>query len=260
MKASIVLLLVSLSLFNTRVSHSAALEWQNFSFIEQSFHEVALGSEYGKGDYRIRKWVKPIKIYVQHDRGDAHLQKQLIDAHIQHLSSITRFTIRRVSTIAQANLKFFFTDQKQLLPLITKYSGSAVAKINIAKTCIASISLNRSAQVRSAEIYIPVDFAYRKGKLVACIVEELTQILGLPRDSDKVYPSIFNDKSTDDLLTGLDETLLRILYSPKIKAGMTKKSLSGVLRSVIKQLNSSGLISSANHRVKQTKLYAMLGY
>ena len=139
-------------------------------------------------------------------------------------------------------------------------AAKTMAKVNTTKTCIANISLNQKAQVRSAQIYIPVDFAYRKGKLVACIVEELTQILGLPRDSEKVYPSIFNDKSTDDLLTGLDETLIRILYSPKIKAGMTKNSLSKVLVSVINQLNHSGLISTANRRVKQTKLYAMLGY
>ena len=254
------LLILSISIFSTLNSYAAAFSWQKVSFITQSFHEVALGSEYGKGDYRISKWVKPINIFVQHDIGDSHLQNQLVDAHIQHLSSITQLTIKRVSTIAQANLKFFFTDQKNLLPLITKHSGSAVAKVNTTKTCIANISLNQKAQVRSAQIYIPVDFAYRKGKLVACIVEELTQILGLPRDSEKVYPSIFNDKSTDDLLTGLDETLIRILYSPKIKAGMTKNSLSKVLVSVINQLNHSGLISTANRRVKQTKLYAMLGY
>ena len=34
-----------------------------------------------------------------------------------------------------------------------------------------------------------------KDHMRACVVEELTQVLGLPNDSAQVAPSIFNDKS-----------------------------------------------------------------
>jgi hypothetical protein len=241
-------------------AQSATAPWQKLAYISNSFYEVALGSEYGRGDYRVRKWIKPIKIYVQHNVGDKTLQDELVNAHIQHLSNITHLKISRVQSLKQANLKLFFTDQKHLSSLTTKYSGKAVAKLNTTSTCIANINLNNNAQVNNAQIYIPVDFAYRKGKLVACIVEELTQILGLPRDSEKVFPSIFNDKSTDDLLTGLDETLIRVLYDPRVKAGMRKRALSPVIKQVIRKLDKTGLIASANMRVKESKLHTMLGY
>lgn len=250
-------LMIAVTSLNT---YASIQPWQNISFISQSFYEIALGSEYSNSGHQIRKWVKPIKIYVQHDVGDSQLQNQLIDAHITHLSNITGLQIRRVKKISHANLKFFFTNQKNLNRLSDRHSGPSVAKVNTQKTCIANIKLNRRSEVYSAQIYVPVDFAYRNGSLVGCIVEELTQVLGLPRDSEKVYPSIFNDKSTDQLLTGLDETLIRILYNPRIKAGMRKKTLSRVLATVIKQLSNKGYISSADRRLRKTKLYAMLGY
>jgi len=240
--------------------NAANKSWQNISFIAQSFQEVALGSEFGHSDNRIRKWVKPLNIYVQHNSGDKALLNKLVDAHTAHLSTISGLKIQRVNSINKANVKLFFTRQSKLKNLITRHSGAAVAKVNTTNTCLYNIELNKAAQVTRAQIYIPVDFAYNEGKLISCIVEELTQVLGLPRDSEKVFPSIFNDKSTDDLLTGLDETLIRILYNTKIKAGMNKRSLASVLKPVIKTLNQSGLISSANQRVKQGFLYAMLGY
>jgi len=252
--------LLLLSLIFSQYSSAASYAWQNIAFIAQSFQEVALGSEYGRPDNRIRKWVKPMKIYVQHNLGDKRLLNQLVDAHIQHLTDISGLKIQRVSSIKQSNVKLFFTSQNSLKKLTTKHSGSAVAKVNTTNTCLANIQLNQAAQVSRAQIYIPVDFAYSEGKLVACIVEELTQILGLPRDSEKVFPSIFNDKSTDNLLTGLDETLIRILYSSTIKAGMNHLSLAKVLNPVIQKLSHSGIIASANKRVKHSKLYALLGY
>ena len=249
-----------ISILFTLNSQANIQSWQNANFISQSFYEVALGSEYSRGNYQVRKWVKPIKIFVQHDVGDSKLQDQLINAHLNHLATITGLNIQRVNRLNKANIKFFFTNQKNLKTLSDKHSGRAVARVNTQKTCIANIKLNNRSEVSSAQIYIPVDFAYRNGSLVGCIVEELTQVLGLPRDSEKVYPSIFNDKSTNQLLTGLDETLIRILYNSKVKAGMNKKSLSRVLSPVIKQLSNNGYIASANTRVRKTQLYAMLGY
>ena len=70
---------------------------------------------------------------------------------------------------------------------------------------------------------------------MACVVEELTQVLGLVNDSSDVYPSIFNDRSFNDFLSGLDYLLLKILYHPELRAGMesiqVKKSVSEIVHS-----------------------------
>lgn len=55
---------------------------------------------------------------------------------------------------------------------------------------------------------------------LSCIHEEIAQGLGLANDSPNARPSIFNDDEEFALLTTHDELLLRILYDPRLEAGM----------------------------------------
>ena len=56
---------------------------------------------------------------------------------------------------------------------------------------------------------------------LSCIHEEIAQGLGLPNDSPRARPSIFNDDEEFALLTKQDEMMLRILYNPALRPGMT---------------------------------------
>jgi hypothetical protein len=56
---------------------------------------------------------------------------------------------------------------------------------------------------------------------LSCIHEEIAQGLGLPNDSPKARPSIFNDDDEFALLTSHDELLLKMLYDPRLTPGMT---------------------------------------
>jgi len=95
---------------------------------------------------------------------------------------------------------------------------------------------------------------------VACVVEEITQVLGLPNDSEKVFPSIFNDKTPQDLLTGLDYILLKLLYSTEIKAGMTTTEVQPIIQKQLIQWQRDGTLSDADKTVRQGQLYGLLGY
>ena len=56
-------------------------------------------------------------------------------------------------------------------------------------------------------------------KIASCLLEELTQSLGLPNDSDLVKPSVFNNRSVLQELTRNDKILIRTLYDKRLKAG-----------------------------------------
>ena len=56
----------------------------------------------------------------------------------------------------------------------------------------------------------------------ACFVEELSQALGLTNDHDDVRPSIFNDDQEFIALTEHDSYLIRLLYDPQMRPGMTR--------------------------------------
>lgn len=53
-----------------------------------------------------------------------------------------------------------------------------------------------------------------------CFLEELTQSLGLPNDSERLRPSIFNETSMLTELSALDRILIRTVYDPRIDTGM----------------------------------------
>ncbi|NRA61286.1 MAG: DUF2927 domain-containing protein [Psychrobium sp.] len=234
--------------------------WHNIEYIEQSFYEVALGSEFGTASFRVRKWLKPLTIYVEHETGDVVLHDQLLDAHIKHLRSITGLKITRVNKKEAANIRFFFTSQKRMPQLIEDIVGKDSIQYIHGSVCLANINANDNGEIITGNVFIPIDQARMHGKLVTCIIEELTQVLGLVRDSDLVFPSIFNDRSHNDLLTGLDDILLRILHDVEIKPGMTKKQLHPVIKRILEGYRSNNMIATANKRVQQGDLYLMLGY
>jgi hypothetical protein len=75
---------------------------------------------------------------------------------------------------------------------------------------------------------------------LSCLHEELTQGLGLPNDSPRARPSIFNDDEEFALLTDQDELLLRILYSPELRPGMSPAEARPIVQRLAEELKGAG--------------------
>jgi hypothetical protein len=71
---------------------------------------------------------------------------------------------------------------------------------------------------------------------LSCLHEELAQGLGLPNDSPRARPSIFNDDEEFALLTDHDELLLRMLYSPELRPGMSAEEARPIVESLARRL------------------------
>ncbi|MFT7390146.1 MAG: hypothetical protein ACI9ZH_000363 [Paracoccaceae bacterium] len=74
----------------------------------------------------------------------------------------------------------------------------------------------------------------------SCIEEELIQTLGLYNDGDDVRPSMFNDDEEFALITRHDEFLLRILYDPRLRPGMTADQAMPVVARIVAGLDLAG--------------------
>jgi hypothetical protein len=64
---------------------------------------------------------------------------------------------------------------------------------------------------------------------LSCLHEEIAQGLGLANDSPLARPSIFNDDEEFALLTPMDEYLLRMLYDPSLRPGMTETEVRPIV-------------------------------
>ena len=71
----------------------------------------------------------------------------------------------------------------------------------------------------------------------SCLDEEVVQALGLPNDDASVRPSIFNDDEEFAFMTRHDADLLRILYDPRLKPGMTEAEAAPIVRRIVDEMD-----------------------
>lgn len=202
----------------------------------RAFDIVAFGGEYsGKRYDVVRKWAGPVRIGIDGKDHPAYLET-FVDDVAQDLAKTTGHPIelyyafgkQKAGTLAadfdskKVNVFILYLDDKGVRDAVYKYfGGSSVEKeaVLAEATCLANFR-TRKNEIVSAVIIFPKRHpeSYHR----ACAVEEITQILGLPNDSEKITQSIFNDKSRHFELTEFDRWLLRALYQPSIKPGTSR--------------------------------------
>ncbi len=235
-------------------------DWRQSAFILNSFEQIALKNEYRAHNGKVRKWRQPVRIWLDHRVADQALHDQLVSLHVEDLARITGHDIQLVSQRAQANVVLVFARYAEMAEIALKLMGQQVKGALKEALCLAKIRTNGQQEIIAASIIIPVDQARSHGKLVSCIVEETTQILGLVNDSAEVYPSIFNDLTPNDLLTGLDYLLLKMLYDERIEAGMDATQARRQAALLIDQFQRDGEVERAIQEVRKGRLYELLGY
>ncbi|WCN10538.1 DUF2927 domain-containing protein [Marinomonas mediterranea] len=257
-------LLILCSIWSCLFSNSifAIERWQHDAYIENSFIKIALEREYKEtANPKIVRWEQPVKIFFSSDAGDTAFQKELLSVHVQHLSHITGLPIDFTLDPEEANLFAIFTYYNQMEDTVRQYIGdpNRIRKALNEAVCLGNFSVNKQREITKGVIIIPVDYARQKARFLDCIVEEITQLLGLPNDSNDVYPSIFNDVSTDAYLTPLDYLLLRTLYSPRLKTGLNVTQTKAILPSIMKDLHQTQEIENSIDLVQEYSLRRYLG-
>lgn len=236
-----------------------ATHWQDKQYIEGSFFDIALRGEYERVPPRIRKWNQPLRIWVEHGAGHPGLQQHLLMMHLTHLGNIVQLPFEFVAQRSQANVSIFFTDTRKATGIAASEIGDVAVDNLDHSICLGNIRFNGRSEITRAIVIIPVDRAQENGKLVSCIVEEITQMLGLVNDSRFAYPTVFSDRSGNDLLTGLDYLLIKLLYLPELRSGMTISQAVPVIRRHLDTWEMDGTIESADTEIADSPLYAFVG-
>lgn len=251
--------LTSFILFTFTNSYSLANEkplepWQNSAYILKAFKEIALKNEYQTTKSRVLKWQAPIRYqFKYHQLPQNSMVENLFNTHLNHLQSITSQTFTQV--IHRPNLVIHLTKDSHYGKVIQNHTHSKVKNLDRASHCMGSFTTNAKGEIIKGQIVVPVDHTFSRGLLVTCIIEESTQLMGLPNDSNWVHPSIANDKSKIEFLTGLDYLMLKLLYANNIKAGMKGKTLEHELKQTLNKLEATGEIEKAPQKVNSEGLF-----
>lgn len=102
--------------------------------------------------------------------------------------------------------------------------------------CGVTLSASRKdpGQLVFAHIFIGSEITGLLRK--ACLQEEITQSLGLTNDSDRARPSIFNDDQEFAVVTEHDELLLKLLYDPRLRTGMSAEEAMPIAHQILNDL------------------------
>ena len=168
----------------------AGSHWQKDNYISDSFIEIALRHEYSdNAAVKFSRWQKPMKIFLKNKLDDQGLTAEMYQVHAQHLQKITGHPIGFVDAEPQANTVVVFTSTKNFKSDVLQYlQVDNFDRVFRNVICLATFQTNAEHEISRGYIFIPVDKVTQKGKLADCIVEELTQMMGLTNDSNAVYP------------------------------------------------------------------------
>ncbi|MFA8441466.1 DUF2927 domain-containing protein [Yoonia sp.] len=228
--------------------------------LARNFVRIALFNEYrDDSDFRrpqatvskLRRWAGPIRMSVEFGdtvplaQRDADLAS--VSAYAARLSRATGVPIRVTDRNPNFRVLFLGEDDRQaygprlraLIPNISEATVRTFVNLPREQLCVV-IGTFAPGQSTYTKAVAMIRAEHPNLMRSACIHEELAQGMGLANDSPGARPSIFNDDEEFALLTTHDELLLRMLYDPRLEAGMDPATAAPIARMIAREYLAAG--------------------
>lgn len=235
--------------FRTRVLQSPPADASMWFSREQIsyFLDVALGSEYGHSSSFVRRWEDDVRIRINFpasERVDAQTQQD-VRHMVEHVVADLNQLIAESFSATYGALQSELNDAHRPIQIDIVDAPDAVANVEFyfvrAENFPIYDSNTQPGQVGFVWTWWHQDAIRRSRILVASnnltpaerdhvIREELTQALGILRDSWEYPSSIFYQGwTTPTEYDPIDEAVIQMLYHPKIRPGMTAADVEATL-------------------------------
>ncbi|MEO0386711.1 MAG: DUF2927 domain-containing protein [Pseudomonadota bacterium] len=219
----------------------------------ENFVEIALFDEFGVSAGRfverreataLRRWERPVRVGIligeSVSPAQAEEDRRNVAAFTARLARLTgldmtttndglgNFTVMFLDRAEQRDFaRFLAAEDLTSRPVIASFADSPPEAFCIAYT----FGSDNPAEGYGAALIL-VKAEHRDLMRLSCIHEEMAQALGLPNDSFRARPTIFNDDEEFALLTKHDEILLRMLYDRRLAPGMTEAQIRPLLPTI----------------------------
>lgn len=230
----------------------------------RNFQNIALKEEYQRDrglqqaapgqTSAIKKWVKPVRMVVETGASvspeQARKDRRNVARYAARLSRLTGLPISQVTRGGNFHVMFLSADEMdqvapRILSLVPNADRSALRIFDTLPRetqCIVIAFASTSSEYAYDAAIAVIRSEHPDLMRQACIHEEIAQGLGLADDSPYARPSIFNDDDEFALLTSHDELLLKLLYDPALKPGMTSEIAMPIVRKKAAALLRDGAI------------------
>lgn len=228
----------------------------NDRMLADNFIRIALFDEYsrsGAGFVRgesasiLRRWEIPVRVQVKFGASVPEERRATdrarVSSYLQRLSTLTGHPISLVDSGGNFTIHVVSEDEREALgpalraelPGLSAQDVSDVTAMPRTTYCLvyALSQGNTGAYSRAVAV---VRAEHPDLLRQSCFHEEIAQGLGLANDSPRARPSIFNDDEEFALLTKMDELLLKILYDPALRPGMTVDAAQPIVETIARRL------------------------
>jgi len=200
---------------------------------------------------RVRRWERPVRMKVDFGKTVPEAQRErdrsTVATYAARLGRLSGVSVSQVNS--GANYHVIIANQAD--------KDETEARVRNVVPNIGRNVLNAMVNPPRDQLCVVVAFSEEDGATytkaiavirgehpdllrTACIHEELAQGFGLANDSPQARPSIFNDDQEFGLLTTHDEMLLRMLYDPRLRTGMSAAEAAPIAREIARELMAGG--------------------
>ena len=203
--------------------------------IAAAFDVAAFGPE-SRTDASLYRWDGPVRFRVTGESPGPY--RDWVETQLAELSTVSGLDLRRVDTIDADVVVVFVPSFRAVTDgayndLLDRYVSGADRRQSLlagylrsGAVCAGQVNA-RGASLVGGIVFIPLD---RMAPVVhACIASQLARIIGLPFALPAGMPSALATDSPWSHLSELDHMLVRMLYHPRMSAGLLETLWVGTL-------------------------------
>jgi len=226
--------------------------------LAENFIRIALFDEYQRGPAgglvqreavsRLRRWQQPVRVGLHFGASVAPARQATdtarVASYLARLAQVTGHPIALADTATNFQVYVVNEDERRALGPVILATVPDLAPADVAgltnlprSTYCIVYAMSQGNGSTYSRAFAVIRAEHPDLLRLSCIHEEIAQGLGLANDSPTARPSIFNDDEEYALLTVQDELMLRMLYDPALRPGMTEIEARPIIFTLASELH-----------------------
>lgn len=225
--------------------------------LAEDFLALTFALESGEKLERLLRYEGPVRVHLASPALAVY--RRDIDALLTRLRSEAGLDIALTSRPEEAQIRIQVVPTAQLarvfptaacfiVPGESSWSGFQRRRAD------ARPRWSQQTELQGAAIFLPVDTSPQDVR--DCLHEEITQALGPANDLYRLPDSVWNDDNLHGAATAFDMLILRVLYQPELRSGMSRAEVQAALPALLARENPKGAGAPRAARHPESRAWA----
>lgn len=201
------------------------------------FLNVLYGSEYGltKTPGVVSKWLQsPVSIIIQ--GKPTQQMAKMASAHLNIISKLTKIKFKQgKASETGPSINLIFLKRAQMGNISIPGTDPKFVRAMASDPTMVCYFLSwHKPPEQIVKAIVVINNEKESVSIDSCLLEELTQVMGLPNDVKAYWKTLFNPFDMSFYHSPWDMLYSKTLYDPRLKPGMLPNEARGVVRDIFK--------------------------